>query len=243
MKTALITFSLLGTAAAGSLRTQESLSGKVQNAPAKCMSARTGRTKDINQKHILGGRAHFTQANVANLQCCKDTDDGKKVVAKRQMYGKGGNYCNVIDAEGTKKDGGMKWVDAHNACANAPKDKGQKSHWRLCTDKEVLDDVGAYTGCNFDNKNVWTATKWADVSKADRATDWATKINKNICVEDFGECLKGQGIWSIPTTHAGILANNKEGEFNSCCEKYPSGMEGNPVKFAGEDYCKFHLGH
>jgi hypothetical protein len=237
MKTALITFSLLGTAAAGSLRTQESLSGKVQNAPAKCMSARTGTpgSKDINQKHILGGRAHFTQANVANLQCCKDTDDGKKVVAKRQMYGKGGDYCNVIDAEGTKKDGGMKWVDAHNACANAPKDKGQKSHWRLCTDKEVLDDVGAYTGCNFDNVNVWTATKWADVSKADRATDWVKAINKDNCM-DFGECLKMSDIWSIPTSHGAIFA--KQNAFDSCCLKYPSGMVG-----TFWDYCEFMRSH
>ena len=48
-------------------------------------------------------------------------------------------YTN--DDKGTKKDGGMDWVTAHNACANAPKDEGQTSPWRLCTDKEVLDDV------------------------------------------------------------------------------------------------------
>jgi hypothetical protein len=185
---------------------QDKAKGVVINPPAQCMSARTGRTKDINQKQILGARAHFTNANVANLQCCKDNNG--KVEGKRMMYGHGGNYCNVIDAAGTKKDGGMKWVEANNACANAP-----DGPWRLCTDKEVREDVGAYKGCNFDNKNVWTSTKWADVAKGDRATDWATRINVRNC-QDFGECLKKLDIW-------GPIANKWKA--HSCCDSHDCG--------------------
>ena len=40
---------------------------------------------------------------------------------------------------------------------------------RLCTDAEVLSEIGGYTGCGFDNKNVWTSTPWDQVPQADRA--------------------------------------------------------------------------
>jgi len=81
----------------------------------------------------------------------------KPPVADRKPF----EGCNK-DKSGHVWDGGMTWITANSIC----KDAGQ----RLCTDAEVLSEIGGYTGCNFDNKNVWTSTKWDEVPEADRAS-------------------------------------------------------------------------
>jgi len=125
-----------------------------QQPPSKWMSARTGRShnKDGTPFRQKGARAHNAFKLVANLQCC--SNDGSK--ANRKPAG----GCNK-DKSGHVWDGGMTWITANSIC----KDAGQ----RLCTDAEVLSEIGGYTGCGFDNKNVWTSTPWDQVPDADRA--------------------------------------------------------------------------
>jgi hypothetical protein len=106
-------------------------------------------------------------------------------------------------------DGGMTWNTANSIC----KDAGQ----RLCTDAEGLSETGGYTGCGFDNKNVWTSTPWDEVPEAARAPD---NYKKNGCPDGYtqsgglGADKGGCGLEKCGDRYGGHAKNENE------CAKY-----------------------
>ena len=83
---------------------------------------------------------HGKATGIANVQCC--TYDGKKAYRsnKQKWYKKKGKkfHCE----SGKTRD------QANQICTRA--------NMRLCTAKEAcFQDLGAGTGCNFDQHNVW----------------------------------------------------------------------------------------
>ena len=210
MKTAItISTMVFATASAGSLRAEDRLKitgsepAPSEAAPNKWMSARTGRSynKDGKRFQNWGAKSHNAENLVANLQCC--SQDGSK--ANRKPFGN----CNK-DKTGHVWDGGMTWATANSICKDADQ--------RLCTDAEVFSEIGGYTGCNFDNKYVWTSTPFNDVPLA--ARNGAPQVGGLGCPDGY--------------TQSGELGADKGGcGLESCGKRY-----GNQAK--NENECAKH---